>query len=150
MPNKPRKDPDLYIQKTAFESFGSWLDTVFVGKAPIVIIDYCVVGRINHSLKLYLTKSINEIINKHGNKRKTYKIGKTGRSTRRAEFDDYRGKAYSEMFLLYESSSVKNIEDLEIYYSTKYKPEKRCDNIDTKSLGKMVSINGKYYLYLVI
>ena len=54
------------------------------------------------------------------------------------------------MFLLYESTSVKNIEDLEIYYSTKYKPEKRCDNKDTKSLGKMVSINGKYYLYLVI
>ena len=150
MPNRPRKTPELAIEKTVFESFSSWLDDVFTGKSPKLDSSYCVVGRVNHSLKLHITKSINEIINKHGNKRKTYKIGKSGRSPKRAEFDDYRSGLYSQMFLLYESESIKNIEDMEIYYSIKYKTEKRCDNKDTKSLGKMVSINGKYYLYLVI
>ena len=150
MPNKPRKKPGLIIEKTIFESFESWLNTVFIGKSPILNSEFCVVGVINHSLKLHLTKTVNEIINNHGTKRQNYKFGKTGRSPKRVEFDDYRSGVYSEMFLLYESTSVKNIEDLEIYYSTKYKPEKRCDNKDTKSLGKMVSINGKYYLYLVI
>lgn len=150
MPNKPRKKPELILEKTAFESFDSWLNTVFVGAAPVLNSDFCVVGRISHSLKLSITKSVTGIINKHGNKRKTYKFGKSGRSPKRAEYDDYRSGLYSQMFLLYESTSVKNVEDLEIYYSKKYKPEKRCDNKDTKSLGKMVSIDGKYYLYLVI
>lgn len=150
MPNKPKKIPKLSIEKNLFESFDSWLDDVFIGKPPVLDSQFCVVGRINHSLKLHITKSINTIINKHGNKRKTYKIGKTGHSPKRVEFDDYRKGSYSEMFLIYESESVKNVESLEIYYSTKYKPENRCDNKDTKSLGKMVSINGKYYLYLVI
>lgn len=150
MPNKPRKKPDLTIEKTVFQSFDSWLDDVFVGNSPILYDDFCVVGANNRSLKLHITKTINEIINKRGNKRKTYKIGKSGNSPKRVEFDDYRKGTYSEMFLLYESESVKNVEDLEIDYSTKYKPDKRCDNKDTKSLGKMVSIKGKYYLYLVI
>jgi hypothetical protein len=91
-------------------------------------------------LKLYITKTIDEIINKHGNKRKTYKEGKSDHSPKRAEFDDYRSGSYSKMFLLYESTSVKNVEYLERYYSTKYKPEKRYDNKDTKILSKMVSI----------
>jgi len=150
MPNRPIKKPELLIEKTIFESFDSWLDTVIIGKPPKLYDDYCIVGRVNASIKNHITKIINEIINKHGNKRKTYKVGKSGRTSKRAEFDDYRSSLYSEMFLLYESESVKNVEDLEIYYSKKYKPENRCDNIDTKSLGRMVSINGKYYLYLVI
>lgn len=150
MPNRPRKNPELEVEKNVFESFSSWLDDVFVGTPPKLDSSYCVVGHINQSLKLHITKSINEIINKHGNKSKRYKIGKSGNSPKRAEFDDYRSGTYSEMFLLYESESVKNVESLEIYYSKKYKPENRCDNIDTNSLGKMVSIKGKYYLYLVI
>jgi hypothetical protein len=36
MPKKPPKKPDLSIRKTAFQSFDSWLDTVFTGKSPVL------------------------------------------------------------------------------------------------------------------
>ena len=150
MPNKPRNKPEIVLEKNTQEKFLSFLNGVFNGKPLKLNPDYCVVGRFDRSLKLHLTKTINVLINKHGNKRKRYKIGKTGNSPKRVEYDDYRLGVYSEMYLLYESTSIKNVENLERYYSAKFKPEKRCDNIDTDSRGKMVSINGKYYLYIML
>jgi hypothetical protein len=54
------------------------------------------------------------------------------------------------MYLLYESKIPSFVEFLEKYYSAKYKNDKFNKNIDTNSLGTMKSIDGNYYLYLVV
>lgn len=133
-----------------WDELNDWVKTLFIGDKPIIDNTLCLTGHITPKLKVAITKNINEIINYESNKLKNYKFGKTGFPPTRTDQVDYRAASYSNMYLLYESTSIDNVEELEKYYCSKYKVQKRNDNIDDKSRGKMKSIDKKYYLYFVI
>ena len=132
------------------DEINDWLKTLFIGDKPNIDKSLLETGRLSSSLKTKITKNVQWILNHKSHKLKNYKFGKTGFPPNRADQDDYRIASYSNMFLLYESTSVDNVEELEKYYCSKYKLKKRNDNIDVNSLGKMKSIDGKYYLYFAI
>lgn len=135
---------------TLLDELNNWLRTLFLGNMPCIHKSHCVKGKITSGLKSAITKNVEWIINHKDNKPKNYKFGKTGFPPNRADQYDYRLASYSDMYLLYESTSVSNVEELEKYYCNKYKVNKRNDNVDVNSLGKMKSMNGKYYLYFVL
>lgn len=54
------------------------------------------------------------------------------------------------MFLLCDSKDSDFISELENYYNTKYISHPKNDNKKIGSAGKSVSINGHYYLYIVV
>jgi hypothetical protein len=126
----------------------NWLKTLFIGNAPEINVNYCSKGTVTSGLKSVITKDIELILNNR--KGRNYKFGKTGYAPTRVDQDDYRAGTYDEMFLLYESTSEANVSTLEEYYATKYHSRKGNDNIHTHSGGKMRSLDGYYYLYMVI
>lgn len=126
----------------------NWLKTLFIGNAPEININYCSKGNVTSGLKSVITKDIELILNNR--KGRNYKFGKTGFAPTRVDQYDYRAGTYDEMFLLYESTSKANVSELEGYYATKYNDKKGNDNIHKHSRGAMRSLDGYYYLYMVI
>ncbi|PKP42464.1 MAG: hypothetical protein CVT95_12480 [Bacteroidetes bacterium HGW-Bacteroidetes-12] len=92
--------------------------------------------------KTQITKSIEKIIPEY----KSFKIGKTGNPTTR----NAGHKTYTSMFLLCDSKDSDFISELENYYNSKYISHSKNDNKKVGSAGKSVSINGHYYLYIVV
>jgi hypothetical protein len=131
-----------------FNAINSWWRDISIGKAPAIISDFCCKGKPNSAMKSAITKNVTNILLE--NKKRYYKFGKTGHSLNRSDYEDYRSASYEKMYLLYESKIPSFVEFLEKYYSAKYKNDKFNKNIDTNSLGTMKSIDGNYYLYLVV
>jgi hypothetical protein len=131
-----------------FAAIRSWWRDVTIGNAPTIIDKYLLSGNTNAQLKREITTNINFILSQ--NKKKHYKFGKTGHALTRTDQEDYRTESYSEMYLLYVSKIPTFVEFLEKYYAVKYYANKYNKNKDLKSLGKMKSQDGNYYLYLVV
>lgn len=93
-------------------------------------------------LKGRITQLINRIEKKYEN----FKIGKTGDPDTR----DNSHKAYKYMFILCSSDKAHHIENLESYFTTKYKSNIKCDNKKGGSAGTIKSVDGMYYLYMVV
>lgn len=92
-------------------------------------------------IKQRITRNINIIIEKCD----SFKIGKTGnKKTRPSNYLDF-----NEMYFLCESNE-KNINLLEAHYIDEYFDHKKNKNQRRGSAGRMVSSNGKFYLYLVV
>lgn len=120
---------------------------VWDGSKPNIDYQHCISGIINPTLKRKLTTNIKKIINDHS----FFKIGKTGDPYIRADKTDYR-KNYYHMFLIYKSTSKKNISLLEEHYIEKLMllyPDK-TRNKRVIAYGKeMFTYEGYYYLYIV-
>ncbi len=134
-----------------FDIINGFIKDIRIGEKPCIETCFCIENNIlNNGIKSSITKKIELIINHKTNKKKTFKFGKTGHPNIRTDQNDYRANPYLFMYLLFKTTNKTHIESLEIYYSKKYYYHKRNANYDTKSLGKMRSYDGFYYLYLVI
>ena len=109
---------------------------------PEIIEDLMIEGDVNRSLKWKLTRQMNILMDKYESR----KVGKSGDTFVRADYDEYRSK-YNHMFVLYQSPVVEDVELLEEHYTRKFFD--RLDN-DRIGGGKMVSPDGLYYLYMVV
>ncbi|OFX37786.1 MAG: hypothetical protein A2X08_02965 [Bacteroidetes bacterium GWA2_32_17] len=94
------------------------------------------------TLKANITKSINKITKQY----KGFKIGKTGNPP----VINMNHKEYSEMFLLCESKNPEFIYTLESIYNKKFIEHKKNDNKKEGSAGICKSVDGKFYLYIVV
>jgi hypothetical protein len=130
-------------------AFQNWWDTLTIGPAPEIHVDHLVESASNSSgLKWKITYRVNKIIKDHGEDK--HKFGKSGHPPYRVTMEDYRSEPYTKMFLLYQSTSADEISQLEVHYIKKYKKLKLVENKSETPNHKMVSYEGKYYLYLVV
>jgi hypothetical protein len=130
------------------EFLSSWWKGDGYGTPPEVITDYLVSGDINRGLKWKISFRANKIIAKHGS---NHKFGKSGQPKKRAKANDYtHEEPYTKMFLMYESPAEDNVSKMEVHYILKYQDLTENDNVSTTEEHKIVSLNGKYYMYLVI
>ena len=93
-------------------------------------------------LKTSISKSLKVIIQEN----REFKIGKTGKP-------DARQAAHTKfefMYLLCESKNPKLIETLEDYFISMHIKNPMNRNQRTGSAGKSKSVDGKYYLYVVV
>lgn len=116
------------------------------GEKPKQNSDNIVTGHYNANTKRAITQRINNIIDDS----KSIKIGKTGNSDLRSDFNDYRA-IYKEMHLIYKSSSEEYISTAEEDYIKKFSKShaSKIDNKTDKRVGKMYSYDGYYYMYVV-
>lgn len=128
--------------------FSDWWKSIIIGSSPQIFEKCCITGIPSATKKTAITKTVNNIIDE--NKKKHYKFGKTGHTLTRTDQDDYRAASYTKLYVLYKSKKETYVESLESYYCKKYKTKKNNDNIDVNSLGKMKTLDGFYFLYLVI
>ena len=124
-----------------------WKD-ISIGEAPEPIFDHIVDGSINRSLKWKITFRVNRIRNAYPGS--NFKFGKSGHPPTRADFNDYRGKPYTKMYVLYESESEKNVSGMEVHYIQKYQHLENNDNKRVTDKDQMTSYDGKYYMYMVV
>ena len=143
MPKKSTR-PHLTETETFFDKI---VKNFWDGAKPNLNIDFCETGIINSVLKSKLTKNINKIIKDY----KIFKIGKTGDPYIRSDKKDYRN-GYNHMFIIYKSTSEKNISAIEEEYIEKFmnlEPNKIQNKRINAPGKKMQSYDGYYYLYLV-
>ncbi|MFI4955229.1 MAG: hypothetical protein ACHP9Y_04885, partial [Gammaproteobacteria bacterium] len=119
-----------------------------LGTIPVISEKYCLTGVPTSGLKSAITKNIELILK--DNTGKVYKFGKTGCPPVRVDQKDYREASYELMYVLYRGRNINFVEYLEKYYATKYSQRNLNENVDTESLGTMVSRDGFYAFYIVI
>ncbi len=137
--------PHLVDTETNMDIF---LKNLIDGKKPNVEKRFRTSGRITPSLKSEISKKINYLTEGcYG-----YKIGKTGDTYIRTDYSDYRGN-YQTMYLLYRSTSMQAVSELEEYYIQKFMKcdSEFCHNKKVKAPGKMMqTYDGYYNLYIVV
>ncbi len=144
MANKSNR-PHLTEYETGWSRF--WKN-FWTGTKPTIEKKFCQTGNVNQSLKNRITKNINVILAHHC---KPFKIGKTGDAYIRSDHKDYRTD-YHHMYLLYKSTSKKNVSLLEEHYIAKFMkshPELNQNKRINAPGKEMYSYDGYYYLYLV-
>jgi hypothetical protein len=104
------------------------------------ILDFSITGRLNAGTAASVRHLINQVLDSFT----SCKIGKTGNYESRAA--KYKSDGFKNMVLVYESSSIKYVEEFEKLFIKEF--YNRVKNIHMGSAGIM-SYSGTYHLYVV-
>jgi hypothetical protein len=85
----------------------------------------------------------------HAGRVTSFKIGITSNPDRRASVYKAHGTRYEEMVVLYQTSSKKNVREMEQILIHYFRENERIDNNNAGG-GGLIDDDGPYYLYITL
>lgn len=111
-------------------------------KARVLNPEYLRTGRQCGGTTLKIKNAIDAILAQH----RYAKVGKTVSPAKRFQATDYRD--YHTMYVVYQTSSDAFIRHYESHFINKYRS--KLDNQHEHSTGRLASVKGMHYLYVVV